>query len=103
MAFTTFDMSHFDFDVQTGELIGKDIDDIFANGAIFVYGSVRSLGQHRYEIVVECAVRGSIKKGARINFQSDKFGWGDGSFDEALVLQNGHLIDRKGIIFKNCN
>lgn len=102
--FTTFDMNHYIFNTENGALMSKGLDDIFSKGAIFVYGTVRSLGQnHHYEIIAECAIRGNVKKGSRIKFESDKIGWVEGGFDEALILQDGRLIASKGIIFNNCD
>jgi len=101
--FTTFDLNHFIFSVETGEQIGKGVDGIFPQGAVFVSGAVRSLGKHRYEIAVQCVVRGAATKGARLIFESDKIGWVGGGFNETLVLQNGRLVARKGIIFNNCD
>lgn len=101
--FTTLDMNHFVFNIDDGLLISKSTDEIFAKGAIFVYGEVRSLTKNRYEIVVDCSVRGNTKTGDKISFESDKIGWEGRGFNEALILQDGHLVARKGLIFNNCN
>lgn len=102
ISITTLDMNIFVFDTSDGTLVKKELDGIFSDGAIFVYGEVNSVDEDRYEIKVECNIRGNSKKGSRLIFTSEKIGWKASGFHEALIIQNGRLVERKGTIFNNC-
>jgi hypothetical protein len=103
MDLTTLEMNRLVFSTDTGELLKKERDEALANGAVFVYGTVRALGRNQYEIIVDCTIYGTVKKGARINFESKKIGWVSGGHNEALIIQNGKLVAKKGIIFNTCH
>ena len=100
---TTFEMNNLVFDLRTGKLLSKEKDKILADGAIYVYGQVKGLGREKHEIKIECVISGSVKKGSNILFGSIKYKWDGSGFNESLIIKDGELIARKGIIFNRCN
>jgi len=100
---TTFDMNHLVFNTETGSLIRKNLDDLLLGGTIFIAGPIRPLeSKSSFEISVKCSVVGNVKVGSKIKFDSGKFRWIGGTSYESIILRNGKLVERKGVIFNNC-
>jgi len=96
-------MNHLVFNSVTGSLIRKSLDNVLSGGAIFVAGPIRSLeSKTSLEISVKCSIYGNVKVGSKIRFESEKFRWVGGTSYESVILQDGKLVDRKGVIFNNC-
>lgn len=100
---TTFEMNNLVFDIETGSLLKKEKDQMLAGDAIYVFGKVKGLNGDRNEILVECSIYGKAQKGEKILFSSKEFGWEGSGFDESLIIKDGKLISKKGILFNRCN
>jgi hypothetical protein len=100
---TTFELNRYIFDAESGGVLKKEKDEILSGDAVYVYGEVKNLSGDKYEIDVKCAIYGSVSKGAKLQFASKELGWKDGKFHETLIIKNGKLAARKGIIFNVCN
>jgi hypothetical protein len=100
---TTYELNNFVFDSETGNLLKKEKDEILSGNSIYVYGKVNPLGGDKHEILVECVISGSTEKGSKILFESKKFKWIGGSSNETLIIKDGILIARKGVIFNKCD
>jgi hypothetical protein len=101
---TTFEMNDLVFDVETGRILKKDRDEILSGEAIYVFGKVKGLGGDNHEIEVLCVIYGAVKKGDKIQFRSEKYKWEAGfGFYDTLIIKDGKLADKKGVIFNVCN
>lgn len=100
----TFELTSYEFDIHTGDILKKETDPVLAGDAVYVYGRVRKLGGGRFEIEVCHRVRGAVPAGGRIEFSAD----GDGAFRSddsyhSVVLRDGKLIATQGVFLNSCN
>jgi hypothetical protein len=102
MTLQTYELNNFVFDIESGELLSNERDKSLSNGEIYVFGKVKTLGGNNHEILVTCSIYGSIPKGTKVKFTSDKIRWDGSGFSESLVIKDGKLVDRKNIIFNAC-
>lgn len=100
---TTFEMNNLVFDIETGNLLKKEKDELLSDDAVYVFGKVKGLGGDKHEIEVECVIYGQAKQGEKILFNSKEFRWEGSGFDESIIIKNGTLVSKKRIVFNRCN
>ena len=100
----TFELTSYEFDVHTGDLLKKETAPVLSDDSIYVYGKVKKLGGGHFEIEVCQHVHGDIPKDGKIDIAADRndaipF---DGSY-YTVVIRAGKLIARKDIFLNSCN
>jgi co-chaperonin GroES (HSP10) len=99
----TYELTSYEFDVRTGELLAKSVDPILTKDTVYVYGEVRALGNRRYEIDVCQQVYGEVPEGGKIQFEAGKGNAFEmNRFDYSLILKDGKLVAREEVILNSC-
>jgi hypothetical protein len=100
---TTFELNNYSFNTETGDILKKERDKTLSGEAIYVYGRVKGLGADSHEIEIDCVIYGTVPKGTKLSFDSKEYRWEGDGFNETLIIKNGKLIAKKGIIFNRCD
>jgi hypothetical protein len=98
----THEFYNYSFNIDTGELVQKERDELLTGDAIFAYGSVSGDGGKEHQFRIECIIYGKIPKNGIVKFESEKIRFDGGSFYQTLLIKNGKLIENYEIIMNNC-
>lgn len=99
---TTHEFYNYLFDIETGEIIQKERDELLSGDAIYAYGSVSGNGGKEHQFRIECIIYGKIPDNGTVKFESEKIRFNGGSFYQTLLIKNGKLIKNYYINMNNC-
>ncbi|GHA62320.1 hypothetical protein [Pontibacter akesuensis] len=93
LAITTFELVRYQFDVETGEILKKELHPAVNRNSALVYGEIKYLGREDYEIDVCHRVYGRVSQNGKMRFTSKRrIDWNSGNF-QTVLLNNGQYIE----------
>jgi hypothetical protein len=100
----TFELTEYEFDARTGDLLKKETNPVLSEDSVYVYGKVKKLGGGRFEIQVCHQVSGVVPKDGKIQFAADRVAvtLSEG-FYYSMVIRAGKLIAKKDVLLNSCN
>jgi hypothetical protein len=107
LSLTTYELTYYEFDFLTGEIISKSTDPLIGLNTVYVYGQVKQKTETQYEIKVCHRVYGKVPPTGVIYFEADpqkmphyRF---DGSDYLTVIINDGKCVAVKPFILNQCN
>lgn len=83
----TYDLTRFEFDVRSGEVVSRKIDQPIGDG-IYAYGSITEIGPRRYRMEICRVLRGAKPEGRYVEFEAEK-GDVEARVSSAIIIEHG--------------
>jgi hypothetical protein len=98
----TFELTDYEFDIHTGDLLTKQTSSVLSEGSSYVYGKVKKLGAGRFEIEVCQHVYGAVSKGGKLEFVAEQSAFHSDNY-YSVVIKDGKLVAKKDVMLNSCN
>ena len=103
----TYELTHYEFDLLTGEIISQSMDPLIGSDAIYVYGPVKKKTESQYEIEVCHRVYGNVPPTGVIHFEADPQKMRGYRLERPLyltvIINDGKCVAVKPFILNQCN
>jgi hypothetical protein len=107
ISLTTYELTHYEFDLPTGEIISQSMDSLIGSDTIYVYGPVKKKTESQYEIEVCHRIYGKIPPTGVIYFEADPQKMRGYRLEHpqhlTVIINDGKCVAVKPFILNQCN